>query len=720
MSVVGKTVATVQNRRERRAAARNQTPVPFTGPAGVFGSSIDDTGKADPVAEMRAFGSVGTLFAIVNLTSESTSAVTWKLWRKSPSGKKEDRIEVTQHAALTVLNNPNKFYTGQEMVESAQQHVDLTGEGWLVVGRHPQIPSIPLELWVVRPDRIEPVKSPTDFLTGYLYKGPSGELIPLPVTDVMQLRMPNPLDPYRGLGPVQSVLTALDSDRYSAEWNRNFFINSAEPGGIIEVPESLGDEEFKRMVLRWRQQHQGVAQAHRIGILENAKWVDRRFSMRDMQFTELRGVTKAEIREAFRMPKFALGDVEDVNRASAVASAAWFGQYITVPRLERWKGLLNTNFLPLFGATATGLEFDYENPVPPDAESEREDLTAQVNAVDKLIRVGFDPDEACDTVGLPRMKFEKPEPPPALNAPPDQSGDDPTSDKALNRAMAAALMAQSTRLLELEAGHGAHARDRGPFGASLPDIDLDGVQEDWEAQLAALMETWAEVTGRQTDEIVEQVRAAVNNHDPQALSMIMVTTTAASRFLAESMVELAEKASGRVVGEARDQGVTIPDAAGADAGTLLALATVTAALLGQGLANAGAREALRRFAPGADGDAVAGAVRTHLGDLSPAYLEAQLGGALTSAQNEGRLATMLAGPVASLYASEVMDKRTCKPCSRINGRFLGVTDDISTPARVDQVYPNGGYAECEGGVRCRGTVVAVWRPETVSGTVGEQ
>ncbi|KKK81335.1 hypothetical protein LCGC14_2814460, partial [marine sediment metagenome] len=61
------------------------------------------------------------------------------------------------------------------------------------------------------------------------------------VDDVVQLKMPNPLDPYRGMGPVQSILADLDSERYSAAWNRNFFINGAEPGGIIEVDRRLDD-----------------------------------------------------------------------------------------------------------------------------------------------------------------------------------------------------------------------------------------------------------------------------------------------------------------------------------------------------------------------------------------------------------------------------------------------------------------------------------------------
>src|SRR3546814_12693954 len=72
-----------------------------------------------------------TLFrAIVHATSEATGRVDWRLYRKSLTGAKEDRVEVLQHPALVVWNKPNAFMTRQELVESVQQHVDLTGEGW--------------------------------------------------------------------------------------------------------------------------------------------------------------------------------------------------------------------------------------------------------------------------------------------------------------------------------------------------------------------------------------------------------------------------------------------------------------------------------------------------------------------------------------------------------------------------------------------------------------
>jgi HK97 family phage portal protein len=302
-----------------RTATSAAPPVPFSSRAQSFAFGL--SGRRDAQAQMAAMGSVGTLFSIVNRTSNATSQVEWKLWRKAKSGRDEDRVEVTSHAALDLWNKPNKFMPRQEFVEVVQQHVDLTGEGWWVIGRHKASP-IPLELWPVRPDRITPVPDPDTYLRGYVYTSPDGEQVPLELDQVIQLRMPNPLDPYRGMGPVQSILTDLDATKYSAEWNKNFFLNSAEPGGIIEVPNALSDPDFDQLRDRWNEQHRGVANAHRVAILEHGKWIDRKYTQRDMQFAELRSVSRDVIREAFGIPAFALGEVADVNRATAEASSA--------------------------------------------------------------------------------------------------------------------------------------------------------------------------------------------------------------------------------------------------------------------------------------------------------------------------------------------------------------------------------------------------------------
>lgn len=387
----------------------NRTPVPYTsrGRAVIPGLTGASGGRD---AQLRAMETLGTVFAIVNLTSTAVSRTNWHLYRVSRDGRRfaddPQRTEVTRHPALAAWNRPNAFYTQGELIESTQQHLDLTGEGVWVIGRDPRM-TAPLELWPVRPDRIEPVPDPDDFISGYIYHGPDGQKIPLESNEVIRMRMPNPLDPFRGLGPVQSMLTDIDSAKYSAEWNRNFFLNSAEPGGIVQVDKRLSDEEFDEMRDRWNEQHKGVAAAHRVAILEQGQWVERKFSQRDMQFTELRNLPREMVREAFRVPKSMLGTADDVNRANAEAGEVAFARWVTAPRLDRIKQALNTQYLPMFGADAAGLEFDYEDPVPEDAESRDRERDSKTAAWSTLVSAGADPDEAADVVGLPRMAMRE-------------------------------------------------------------------------------------------------------------------------------------------------------------------------------------------------------------------------------------------------------------------------------------------------------------------------
>jgi HK97 family phage portal protein len=380
----------------------NRTPVPYTSAARA-GRGSGFLRPAGQTAQMRAMGSSSTLYAIVDRITTTYAGVEWKLYRKAKSGRDEDRVEVTAHAALDLWNAPNKFMTGPSFRESTQQHEELTGEQWWVIAKHESV-NLPLELWPVRPDRMEPVPDPNDFLIGYVYTGPSGERIPLGVDDVIFLRRPNPLDPYRGMGVVQTILMDIDATAASAEWNANFFKNSAEPGGIIEVDKRLSDDEFTEWRDRWAESHRGVANAHRVGMLEaGMKWVDRKYSMREMQFTELRGVNREIIREAFGFPKPMLGATDDVNRANAEAAAYVFARWLIQPRLERIREVLNTRLLPMYGATAAGLEFDFCNPVPEDVESEATQLTARSNAAATLVTAGFDPAGSLSAAGLPEI-----------------------------------------------------------------------------------------------------------------------------------------------------------------------------------------------------------------------------------------------------------------------------------------------------------------------------
>jgi HK97 family phage portal protein len=744
---------------------RNQVPIGFTGRSRV---SMPFIRYNDLEAQLQAMGSVGILFAIVDKLATAVASVEWHLYRKAKSGKPEDRIEVTDHPALTVLRKPNAFTTQQEMVEAGQQHHELTGETWLVVGRSPIAKTLPLELWNVRPDRMKPVPDNKNFLVGYIYTSPDGEEVPLQLQDVIFIRRPNPMDPFRGISSIGSVLAHIDGERYSAEWNRNFFINGAHPGGIIQVDKRLSDPEFDEMVLRWREQHQGIANAHRVAVLENgAKYIDARLTQKDMDFTGLSNLSGEKIRESFGFPKPMLGSVDDVNRANAEAGEYVFARWLVDTRVARWKQALNNDFLPLFGEIGTDLEFDYDSPVPADRAADNQERDSKVTAAVAMIGLGFDPEEVCEWLDLPVMTYTKPKPPPAPSPPPGAGGTDdpggsppgtgepgapgepagPAGPAEENALRLVRLLADAPEVVglvraafarESHDGHGGHRhghddRDDGepwraaaadrPDGPPAPDPptppdgvrpelaaealpDLGPVQTSWLAAVDDLLAAYTEISDKQKESILNAVANRVSNGDVLGLTSIGTpNVTDASALIEGAMMDLGMSAGEQVVTESKRQGVEDMHPMGADRMRTAATAQTLATMLARDLVASAVVETLRVWRQGAHPDEVRAQVKGHLDTLTDARPRMLLSGALTQAQHDGRCRTIGGGPEAALYADEVLDTNTCPPCRSINRKWIGNSGDAMTL----ETYPRQGYAGCRGRQRCRGQVVAVWR-----------
>lgn len=411
----------------RRLVNQGKPPVPLA-PYGYRRGMMFDlgTGRASRETQMRAYGQSGTVYSIVSLLQSAPASPAWHLYKKQPQdGRRryttgdqgsDQRVEVIQHAALSLWNKPNDFHSGFEFREGSNQHEELTGETFWVLNR--EVTTFPTSMWYVRPDRMEPVPSPEDYLVGWIYTGPNGEQVPLKLDEVILEKLPDPLDPFRGAGPVASILPNIQQQKYATEYQRNLFLNGATPGGIIQVDKRLTDPEFDELVGRWRESHQGVARAGRVGVLENgATWASDAPTNKDMEYANLRQVNRDELREAWRMHKHMLGTVDDVNRANAATAEEIFVGWQTIPRLDRRKDTLNYKLLPMFYPQGSDVpvEFDYEDPSPDNREEDNAELTAKATAAKTLIDAGFDPGDVLEVVGLPDMTvLEKATQAPAL------------------------------------------------------------------------------------------------------------------------------------------------------------------------------------------------------------------------------------------------------------------------------------------------------------------
>ncbi|MFC9973555.1 hypothetical protein ACFVH6_21940 [Spirillospora sp. NPDC127200] len=233
-------------------------------------------------------------------------------------------------------------------------------------------------------------------------------------------------------------------------------------------------------------------------------------------------------------------------------------------------------------------------------------------------------------------------------------------------------------------------------------MDPDAVQGVWQTALDKLLELWASFSGKQRAELIEQIQAAVGDDNLEALGDLDVDSDDAGEALAGVLAEVAQESAEMVVAEAATQGVAITGAISIALDRLAELARAVARIIANGLAAAAGREALRVWTPGRDATQVAEMVDNHLDSLTDSYLREQLGGALSAAQNSGRIAAFEQGPAATYWASEILDQSTCLACSEIDGQQF---EDL---AEAGEAYASGGFVGCEGRLRCRGVIVATW------------
>lgn len=232
--------------------------------------------------------------------------------------------------------------------------------------------------------------------------------------------------------------------------------------------------------------------------------------------------------------------------------------------------------------------------------------------------------------------------------------------------------------------------------------------------MAVLLAIWAAIAAAQKRSLVDQIRAMLEagGATPVAADLAVDTADGLSALLV-AMVQAAGDAAGLVVAEAADQSTGIDPVQPSPAALLEKVAQSTVDTLADRMRQTAADTARANAASTAD--EAAQAVADALEHSTEAAERTELGGAIHGAMNTARVETLGAGPVGAVYASEKNDGNTCVPCHHVDGRWLGNTDDM---ARIELSYPagaHGGYVDCLGGDRCRGTIVGVWRPKTTGG-----
>lgn len=208
-----------------------------------------------------------------------------------------------------LLDQPNEYMSQFAMIELLHTHLNIAGNAFLL--RSPDGGQNG-SLHIARPDRMHMVPGRREIL-GYVYIAEDGDKIPFLPDEVIHVKLPNPVDPYEGLGPgmppLAAAATETDVDNQATSMLRQFFENAGVPFGIFTSKNILDDGEVKRIRARLKEQIGGGQQKFWETLImdADASYQQMGITMQQMEFPDLRTITETRICAVFKVPAILVG-----------------------------------------------------------------------------------------------------------------------------------------------------------------------------------------------------------------------------------------------------------------------------------------------------------------------------------------------------------------------------------------------------------------------------
>lgn len=390
---------------------------------------------------------MSTVYACVRLLGDTISSL--------PLGAyvRRGRARISYAAAYGEtpywVNTPNPETSRIEFYEQVISSLNIHGNAFILTVRDDN--NEVMEVYCLNPDDVrirrlrpnEPLVyeiQTTDEQGAYTQILTKNEILHIPL-----FRLPGS---HYGLGPIAAarltIGAAMAADTYAA----SYFGNAANPGGVIEVPGELTEDQAQDIGRDWNITHTGPYRAGKIGVLSGgASFKPLTLNAQDAQLLDTRRFNVEDIARLFRVPISLLGHpvAGAMSFASVEAQNLSFVQHSLRPLLERLEqsfstllpepdgfikfnldALLRGTTLERYEAYTKGLREgflslndvhamedmapiadgdNYRVPLQNIDAGDAKDVGVKLRAeiVTQLVQVGYDPEEVLAAIGLPPM-----------------------------------------------------------------------------------------------------------------------------------------------------------------------------------------------------------------------------------------------------------------------------------------------------------------------------
>ena len=290
-------------------------------------------------------------FRSVKLISEAAAAL--------PVVLQDAERRFVEHPRLALFAAPNAVQGRAEMFEAIYAQLLLTGNAYVeAVGDS----GLPLELHVLRSDRMSVVPGPDGWPVAYEYSV-GGKTHRFRVSEgsapVCHIKSFHPQDDHYGFSPMQAAAAAVDVHNSASRWSKALLDNAARPSGAIVYQGADGQgtltlDQYDRLLAEMEAHHQGARNAGRPMLLEGGlDWKPMGFSPSDMEFQKTKEAAAREIALAFGVPPMLLGIPGDATYANYLEANRAFYRLTVLPLAMRVTAALSSWLQGFDGETVT-------------------------------------------------------------------------------------------------------------------------------------------------------------------------------------------------------------------------------------------------------------------------------------------------------------------------------------------------------------------------------
>ncbi|TLP41046.1 phage portal protein [Arcobacter arenosus] len=272
---------------------------------------------------------ISTVFSCIRVLSETTGSLPIHLYEYNSKNNKKSKAYT--HNLYDILNlEPNKDMTSVTFWEVCIAHLCLNGNFYaqIIKSRAGKILElVPLLATNVTKYRLEDDSIIFTYNNGkHTYEFKQDEIF-----EVIGFSK----DGWSGMSPIEYQRDSLGLSKSAENYGSRFFKNNATPPIAVKIPQTLNDEQYKRLKKSWQKAHSGE-NAHKVALLEGgADITSIGLSNSDSQFLETRQFQKSEICGMYRVPPHLVADLSKSSFNNISEQSQELVKYTLQPYINR-------------------------------------------------------------------------------------------------------------------------------------------------------------------------------------------------------------------------------------------------------------------------------------------------------------------------------------------------------------------------------------------------